>query len=122
MNKDYKLMGGLVPVILILCIGLYGIPVLGSQSDSQVNSVAYNGTDESNATVTNNTVASDDSDADDDSTQTSTQVTSSRSSNSGSTSNTNTNTGNTQTPSEPTPEPETPPEPEPDTSPEINIV
>jgi hypothetical protein len=76
MNKDYKLMGGLVPVILILCIGLYGLPVLGSQSDSPINSVAYNGTDGSNATVTNNTVANDESDTDDASTQTSTQVSS----------------------------------------------
>ncbi len=103
MNKDYKLMGGLIPVILILCIGLYGIPVLGSQTDSnQVTSVAYNG---SNST-TNNTVASEQSDTNNDSYQTdsSNRVNNVRSTTSRSIYST-TNTGdNTQNPSLPQPD------------------
>lgn len=103
MNKDHKLMSVMIPAILILCIGFYGIPgALGSQSDlNSLTSVAYNGTSNDDATGNDNNQTSDQSDSETSDQTTSSQVTSSRTTTSG-----NTNTG---TPSTPVETPEQPP-------------
>ena len=61
MNKDHKLMGVMVPVILILSIGVYGIPgVVGSDSNPLITAVDYKG----NTTDDSSDIGSDDTDTD----------------------------------------------------------
>lgn len=110
MKKDHKLMGLMIPVIFILCIGLYGIPgAVGSQSDpNQITSVAYNG--DSNTASINDTVSSEQSGGNTDQTSSS-QVTTTRRTTSTSASSSSSSATDT-TPATQTETPQTPTTPE----------
>lgn len=114
MNKDNKLMGVMVPVILILSIGFYGIPgVVGSDSNSLITAVDYKG---------NTTDDSGDSGFDDTATDQSGNVSQDLQSNEDDAYNTNSNSGsntrppspNPPSPNPPSPDPPSPIEPDPD--------
>jgi hypothetical protein len=119
MNKDHKLMGVMVPVILILSIGVYGIPgVVGSDSNPLITAVDYKG----NTTDDSSDIGSDDTDTDQ-----SGNVSLDLQSNGDDASNTDSNSGyntrpqsptpprpNPPSPDPPSPDPSIPPEPEPE--------
>lgn len=104
MNKDHKLMGVMVPVILILSIGFYGIPgVVGSDSNSLITAIDYKG---------NTTDDSGDSGFDDAATDQSGNVSQDLQSNEADASNTNSNSGSNTRPPSPTPPRPNPPSPD----------